>query len=253
MAIVIHCTDSKWKLSTTVLECKRLLAHTGEAASTIFQKGNRNCEPEEKIFTTTKNNENDIMIGILVLTGSIQIVQRENQRQIHHVRCIAHVINLAMNTCLSLIQKEFFAIRSLITAIRGPVKRIELFEKFNKRAFCLRWSALQHYRWYSLIFYIQCAQGDVPWQGDAKCCGTLSSSAQNGSHEWWGAGKRFTQLFHFCSWHVVSSKIKSKWFSFVKKGFCFCAYCSHISWSENVIEEGELVLSLIHWKLIVSY
>lgn len=122
MAIIIHCTDSKWKLSSTILECKRLPAHTGESPSTILQELIKNCELEGKILTIAADNGSDIMSGILILTRPIwNDVPPENQHQLHHLRCVAHVINHAMKDFSTLVQREVFAIRRLISAIQCPV------------------------------------------------------------------------------------------------------------------------------------
>ena len=49
-----------------------------------------------------------------------------------HVRCIAHIVNLAVKDCFTLIHDKIQQVRSLVSAINSSVKRRDLFENARK-------------------------------------------------------------------------------------------------------------------------
>lgn len=50
-----------------------------------------------------------------------------------HLRCIAHVVNLAVKDCLSIVHQNITAIRTLLSAIRSPVNPRDMYENIQNQ------------------------------------------------------------------------------------------------------------------------
>ena len=84
---------------------------------------------KSKVRAITSDNGSDIVAGISHLYQRVFTSGSHRSIRDFHVRCIAHVVNLAVRECLSQVHSEIQAIRALLNSIRSSTKRRDLFER----------------------------------------------------------------------------------------------------------------------------
>ena len=132
MAITYHYTNLDFKIVTGLLDFIPLSGrHTGnniaEAIINVFKEFQIK---KEQIFTMTVDNASniDVLLSTLIREGYLKNAE-------NHIRCFAHVLNLAAQDPLKMIEKIIFQIRSHIEFIRKSSVSLEDFElicKVNK-------------------------------------------------------------------------------------------------------------------------
>lgn len=85
----------------------------------------------QRVTAIILDNSSDVCKVVATLCG---IIDKTSKKKViplvlFHIRCIAHVINIAVKECFNLIYIEIFSVRSIITAIKSSVKWHDLYEK----------------------------------------------------------------------------------------------------------------------------
>ena len=96
LGITVHWIDASWQLRNTLLAIPPLgESHTGEALCTAFEATCRDFGVMSKLLAITTDNasNNDTFLGHLETACGQQGIQFS--RESAHVRCVAHIINLA--------------------------------------------------------------------------------------------------------------------------------------------------------------
>lgn len=133
MGINVHWIDSGWGLRQRVLDFRLFQTpHTGEAASTLLWEVMEDNGILSKVRSIKTDNESDIVSGARLLSEDI-VMNLDNSAQYSHqrVHCASHVINLAIEEFLSLVQDLISSIISLLVCIRSSVKRRDIFQKLK--------------------------------------------------------------------------------------------------------------------------
>ncbi len=84
-----------------------------------------------KILCITTDNGADIVKGMRLLRCKLMRENRIILTEGFHVRCIAHVINLAIKEAFKDIHVEVASIRKLIGALKSSVKQRDAFHEFK--------------------------------------------------------------------------------------------------------------------------
>ncbi|GAB4833632.1 hypothetical protein Ancab_039952 [Ancistrocladus abbreviatus] len=128
ICLTAHFIDNDWKLQKRILNFCPISSHRGEAIGKIIEQ----CLLEwgiEKVMTITVDNasSNDVAISYLkkkiinwrgiVLNGEFL-----------HMRCVAHIINLAVNDSLKLVADSITRIRNVVRYVRQSPARFKKFK-----------------------------------------------------------------------------------------------------------------------------
>lgn len=130
MVVTAHWIDEQWTLRAAILEFKRFpTPYTGDAVCAFLNDVIESWELSKDIRAITTDNAADMCNRLKKL--------RENLNGSHpglyachksfHVWCIAHVINLAVKECMSVVHIQIGKIRAVINSIRPSVKRRDIF------------------------------------------------------------------------------------------------------------------------------
>jgi hypothetical protein len=120
LAITIHYIDQEWKLRHYLLDFKPVTGnHTGLKIFCTFRDVLREWGLQQKVASITLDNasSNGAFIKELVEDPEINF---EAQR---HIRCFAHVINLACQESLKLLEEQLDAVRQVVKYIHSSSQR----------------------------------------------------------------------------------------------------------------------------------
>ena len=91
--------------------------HIGETTATILYSVLDNWGLTAKVRAIVTDNAADIVCGINILRERLTISGNENRSAANfHVRSFAHVVNLAVKSCLSIVREKVAAIRIVINS-----------------------------------------------------------------------------------------------------------------------------------------
>lgn len=131
MTITVHFIDNSWKMKSCLLDFVRFKTpHTGEASFGILHDTIKTWELDKMVHSITTDNAADIVRGVEILRSVLYAetyLDQYRPRRSFHVRCIAHVLNLAVKECMQLVHDKLEKVRRLLSSIRCSVKRRALF------------------------------------------------------------------------------------------------------------------------------
>ena len=123
LAATVHWIDYNWTLRSSLLDYVRFMTpHNGENIAAIVAEILRDWKLTNKIQCITTENASDVVKGMRLLKCKLL---RENgvvMSETFPVRCIAHIIHLAVKDAMKDIHKEISSIRKLISAVKASVK-----------------------------------------------------------------------------------------------------------------------------------
>lgn len=217
IAVTAHWIDDTWSLRSILLDFQRFSSpHTGESTATMLLSIFERWGVCQKIRTVTSDNASDMCVGVNLLRERLQAVGNANRPNSEfHVRCLAHVINLAVKSCLELVRSEVHSIRKLINSLRASVKRRELFDRvrteLGERKYDIP-SLDVETRWNSTFYMVQAAYKcrhvlssvihrvpelgnlvvtEEEWERAARICEFLSTAASVTEYH---SGRKFVTL-----------------------------------------------------------
>jgi hypothetical protein len=129
MGITVHYIDNEWKLMAKTLDfCPLLEAHTGKNLYKTFRSvlEEFNLNKKSLAITLDSASNNDSFINQLHQDPTSSFTN------FHHVRCLAHVINISAQAALKVINDELDQLRSGIKKIRGSPQSYVRFKEINK-------------------------------------------------------------------------------------------------------------------------
>lgn len=135
LSVTMHWIDKTWCLRHVLLDFVRFpTPHNGETTSTLLFDLLSSWHLLSKVKAITTDNASDMCSAMSKLTDMMNI--RNNSArcvQDIHVRCIAHVVNIAVKDCLAEVHDHISQIRALLSAIRSSVKRRDIFETTQRQ------------------------------------------------------------------------------------------------------------------------
>lgn len=136
MAVTGHFIDNNWKMRSLTLEFNRFpTPHNAEATCSFLSKVIESFHLQQKVQSITTDNAKDVSSGV----QKLHHLMREDHPGFYgsfrdfHIRCISHVVNLAVKDCMKLVHKEIEKIRSVCNAIRCSTKRRDKFGEISKQ------------------------------------------------------------------------------------------------------------------------
>lgn len=131
MVVTIHWIDQDWNMRNTILDFIRFKTpHTGEASYSVLLDTVKTWNLERLVYSITTDNATDIVKGVKLLRKHLyKTYSMESHRPDgnFHVKCLAHVLNLAVKECMGLIHDKITKIRKLIGCLQCSVKRKDVF------------------------------------------------------------------------------------------------------------------------------
>lgn len=125
MAITTHWIDVDWNLKSTLLNFVRFPApHDGISVKNILVDELECWGLSQKLMAVTTDNGSEMLLGT-------ELLQKKLGTSEIHVRCMAHVVNLAVKVSFEMIKKDVCKVRKLIVAIRKSVNRRERFDELK--------------------------------------------------------------------------------------------------------------------------
>jgi hypothetical protein len=122
LGIVIHFIDVKWNLHSELIGFKPLkTSHTGINICDAFVKVMDEWNIRDRLFCVTADNasNNDTFIEELTSRGLFIINIGILKSYEHHIRCFAHILNLALAAVL-------FEVKPELESVRKYVKKLKL-------------------------------------------------------------------------------------------------------------------------------
>lgn len=234
VAVTAHWVDQYWCLRSVLLDFQRFPSpHTADATSALLCEIMDRWNITKKIHSITTDNASDVVSGINKVFLSLQL-KKENgylsTLKDFHIRCIAHVINIAVKDSLVLVHSQIAAVRNLVHACRCSVKRRDRFEEIKKVVGvnatlpCLdvetRWSStfemVHSATKAKLVFNAMCEQtpelsqykiSDFDWSHADKVCSFLGTAAAITSNQ---SGKSYVTLsFSLMAFRLLMKKCNS--------------------------------------------
>lgn len=135
LSITIHWVDKDWCLRNVLLDFVRFpTPHNGETTSNVLFELLSYWNIIGSVKAITTDNASDMCTAMAKLIDKMNIKNNTNRRVCDmHVRCIAHVVNLAVKDCLNDVHQEINSVRSLLSAIRCSVKRRDAYEHAERQ------------------------------------------------------------------------------------------------------------------------
>jgi hypothetical protein len=127
MGITYHYVADDWSLQSGLLDfCHLPGSHTGENIANCFMQSlKKRGIPSDKVMGVVVDNakNNDSFVEKLIQLGVLQSEE-------HHIRCLAHIINLACQDMLEMISESIKSLRIGIKAVRASPQRLERLKRF---------------------------------------------------------------------------------------------------------------------------
>ena len=117
LSLTIHYVDCTWKLKHFLLDIIPLMVrHTGiNMGDTIMEVLHEFNLVEKALALTTDNASSMVLCGSYI-SGELE---KYNNVNFSHYRCAAHILNLAVNQGLELIDRSIIKVRSLMSYIKN--------------------------------------------------------------------------------------------------------------------------------------
>ena len=119
LCVTLHFIDQNWILKTQVIAFRYIPGkHSGANMALVLENILKEYQIEDRILSITMDNasNNDKLVGELIKKGIIRDAE-------HHIRCFAHIVNLAAQDCIYEFEDKLKNLRGLVTAIRySPLK-----------------------------------------------------------------------------------------------------------------------------------
>lgn len=137
--ITVHFIDNQWRLRFLILDiCPMPQPHTGEAIKDILLSVVTEFGIGDKLLTLATDNASSMVSGFKLLAVEMRV---KYNREIYHIRCSTHVLNLAVQDGLKNlfdVEEEFdednltsplTKLRTAVNAIRRSPKNIDELKK----------------------------------------------------------------------------------------------------------------------------
>lgn len=135
VVITGHWIDANWCLQSVILDFKRFpTPHTADAICTTLMDTIIGWDLASSLRAVTTDNASDMTAGIKGLREKLNDLSPGQYPEVEgfHVRCLAHIINLAVKSCMGEVHDKIKKIRMLLSGMRSSVKRRDLFDKCRK-------------------------------------------------------------------------------------------------------------------------
>ena len=98
ICVTIHFVDKKWKLRSTLIDFRRFNSpHTSDATASLLLDVLDVWKLGDNVFSITTDNASDIILGVKLLRQQLNSIHATSPNpQPYHVRCLCHIINLAV-------------------------------------------------------------------------------------------------------------------------------------------------------------
>lgn len=128
-----HFIDENWKLVSCVLEFGRLeYPHDTRTISRFLITTINRFNIQDKVITITADNASTNTSSIEVVHEELKLGNKFGFDDVQ-VRCIAHILNLAVKSALVVLDEELETIRAVVKKISSSTKQSELFEKIQEK------------------------------------------------------------------------------------------------------------------------
>ena len=135
MIVTGHWIDVNWNMYSMTLEFKRFhTPHTGDAVRDFLYSVISEWKLSTNMQFITTDKAADMCSGVLKLFQKLNDDFDDHFPSMDqfHVRCIAHVVNLSVKSCMKSVHSVVDNIRSEISALRYSTKRRDKFESVAK-------------------------------------------------------------------------------------------------------------------------
>lgn len=130
ICVTAHFIDQNWEKQSLILRyCRFETRHSSDAFATLMEDIIQSWGLRTKLEAITTDHASDVVAGVSKLRPLLRTRPEDKSLFFVHVKCFAHVINVAVKECLVHIASEISAIRSAISSIRSSVKRIDILGK----------------------------------------------------------------------------------------------------------------------------
>jgi hypothetical protein len=128
LCVTLHFIDGSWELKSQVIAFRYIPGnHSGIKISSVLLDVLKEYQLEDRILTVTVDNasNNNTLVTELIEMGTICDGE-------HHIRCFAHIVNLAAQDLIFEFNDKLASLREIITSIRYSNLKIDrLKEKCN--------------------------------------------------------------------------------------------------------------------------
>lgn len=130
ICITVNWTDDSWTVRSTLLDLTIFeTPRNSYATCNLLHEFLEWCGLIEKLMVITTDNRSGIFSGVSRFHhGLFSYVDGAFNLSDVYVRCIGHVVKLAVKKCMKIFHGQFATIRSLLSSVRPSVKRRDLFE-----------------------------------------------------------------------------------------------------------------------------
>lgn len=132
MVVTAHFIDKNWNMKSVIIEFDRFYTpHTGEAVEAFLRDVIERWGISQRVQAVTTDSASDMIRGMSLLHRWLSSID-PNMPQLRshfHIRCFAHVLNLATKECMKDIHSHISKIRALLSTLRSSVKRRDLFNE----------------------------------------------------------------------------------------------------------------------------
>lgn len=203
IAVTAHWIDEYWSLRSVLLDFQRFpTPHTADATCTTIIDILENWHVAGKVQAITTDNAADVISGVNDVHKYLCTIHHLNVTlEDFHVRCIAHVVNLAVKDALEITHAKIAAVRNLVHACRCSIKRRDRFEEIKKSVGSIevslptldvqtRWSStfimVKNARKARLVLNTMCDRmpelkpykvSDTDWEHTGEVCSFLETAA----------------------------------------------------------------------------
>lgn len=132
MAITGHWIDSSWQLVSTALGFKWYpTAHTAHIMAVIVRDLILKLEIESSLHLITTDNSADMVAEIRLLYAKLKelVPERLLESDSFHVRCISHMVILAVRIFMTGFRDKIVKIGQLVAVLRSQVRRCDFLTK----------------------------------------------------------------------------------------------------------------------------
>jgi hypothetical protein len=124
MAITCHFIDENWNLCHFLLDVFEIPSpHTGQIIANIILSLLNEFQLENKILALTSDNASNIVLASSIVKDTL--ANNFSNTSFQHIRCAAHIMNLAVKKGLNLANRYLIKLRYFIKKIRKSALLIE--------------------------------------------------------------------------------------------------------------------------------
>lgn len=126
MSVTVHFLNTSWKIKHVLLDFISMdESHTGIAIANAMENWLRSMNIVSKLIAITCDNASANNKFLLDFSNSISQAGFVFDNTQQSIRCFGHVLNLAVQSMLKIVEKELEKLRGLIKSIRASRNRRE--------------------------------------------------------------------------------------------------------------------------------